>query len=92
MFKGTDSTQRFLRRTLRPPPPCKEFFFCPGGERERERDEWGKECRRQSSALGRRVGMLERLLFHPHKILRGVDVNTQEESEEGCEKSHLRDR
>jgi len=36
--------------------------------------------------------MLERPLFLPHKILQGVDVNTQEEREEGCEKSHLRDR
>lgn len=36
--------------------------------------------------------MLERPLFLPHKILQGVDVNTWGQREEGCEKSHLRDR
>lgn len=87
----TDSTQRILRRRPLPPVKSSRIFFSIQEGRERERDEWAKECRRQTSALGRRVGMLERLLFFPHKILQGVDVNMEAEREEGCKKSHLRD-
>lgn len=85
--RGTDSTQRFLRGTLRPLPRIKSRIFFLSRRGERERDEWGKECRRQTSTLGRRVGMFERPLFLPHKILQGVDVNTLEEKKSGV-KSH----
>lgn len=92
--KGTDLTQIFETHAQDPPPCIKKkkssrSFF--SRREERERDEWEKECRRQTGALSRRVGMLERPLFLPHKIQQGVHVNTQEEGREECEKSHLRE-
>lgn len=64
--------------TLVTPAPWKEvagvfllpLLSCAGGA-EGERDEWGEECRRQTSALGRRVGMLRALFPPPQDSARG---------------------
>lgn len=102
-------TQGLIRSP--PPPlvtpvtPCKEvagvfllllllLLSCAGGA-DGERDEWGEECRRQTSALGRRVGMLGALFPPPRDSARGgggVAINSEGRGgRTACEKSHLTD-